>query len=100
MNIPNSFSEPPINAPVSRPPPGTPPPPRATIADVLMKVAHDGPMYAVIGLVGALAIRGTASGSELVITSLGALLARSWPRPVQIGAMAVGPLFILARHVW
>lgn len=99
MNLP-AFSEPPINAAPSKPPPGGAPFPRVTLADVAMKIAHDGPMYCVIGLVGALAIRGTASGSELVITSLGALLARSWPRPVQIGAMAIGPLFIVARHLW
>jgi hypothetical protein len=98
MNLP-AFSEPPINRPPSKPP-ASATPSRVTLADVAMKVAHDGPMYCVIGLVGALAIRGTASGSELVITSLGALLARSWPRPVQIGAMAIGPLFIAVRHLW
>lgn len=98
MNIP-TFSEPPINpSPKERLSISASKP--ATMADVAMKIAHDGPMYAVIGLVGALAIKGTATGQELVITSLGALLARSWPRPVQIGAAAVWPLLLVAKHAW
>jgi hypothetical protein len=55
-------------------------PPRPTsVADVLMRVAHDGPLYAVIGLVFALAWKGGASATEVIITSLGGLLARSVP---------------------
>lgn len=73
-----SLSEPPINT--STMPNDNRP---ASIADVLMRVAHDGPIYAVIGLVGALAVGGHATSSEMVITSLGTLLARSWPRAVQ-----------------
>lgn len=83
MNLPTridpSLSEPPINSSISmndsRP---------ATIADVLMRVAHDGPMYAVVVVVAVLAVQGKASSNEMVITSLAAMLARSWPRAVQV----------------
>lgn len=84
MNLPPkdhspSFSEPPINAKSHKGERA------ANFADVAMRLVHDGPMYAVITLVGILAFKGHATSTELMITSLGALLARSWPRAVQIG---------------
>lgn len=91
MNLPPridpSLSEPPINA---MPNDNRP----ATIADVLMRVAHDGPMYAVVVVVAVLAIQGKASSNEMVITSLAAMLARSWPRAVQV-AGKVGLAFLV-----
>jgi hypothetical protein len=77
----NSVSEPPINFKpdkVEKP---------VTFADVAMRVANDGPMYAAIALVGVLSLQGKATASEMVITSLASLLARSWPRAVQVGGL-------------
>lgn len=86
----NSVSEPPLTVRHPEKP--------VTFADVAMRIAHDGPMYAAIGLVGILAIKGQASASEMVITALASLLARSWPRAVQVAGKAglgmVLPLFI------
>lgn len=84
MNLPPrdhtpSFSEPPINVKSHKGERS------ANFADVAMRLVHDGPMYAIIALVGILAFKGHATSTELMITSLGALLARSWPRAVQIG---------------
>lgn len=73
----NSVSEPPI---VSVKPERERAP---TFADVAMRVANDGPMYAAIALVGMLSLQGKATASEMVITALASLLARSWPRAVQ-----------------
>lgn len=88
--IPSSFSEAPIaiSTKPSRP---------ASFADVAMRVAYDGPMYATIALVGVLALKGQASASEMVITALGALLARSWPRAVQVTGGGAVALAIVAR---
>jgi hypothetical protein len=72
----NSVSEPPIIT--------TKPDRAPTFADVAMRLANDGPMYAAIALVGVLSIQGKASASEMVITALASLLARSWPRAVQV----------------
>ena len=72
----NSVSEPPLTS--------TRPEKPVTFADVAMRVAQDGPVYAVIGLVGAMAIGGHATASEAVITGHAGLLARSWPRAVQV----------------
>jgi len=70
----NSVSEPPIiNTKPDRAP---------TFADVAMRLANDGPMYAAIALVGVLSLQGKATASEMVITALASLLARSWPRAV------------------
>ena len=82
-----SFSEPPIGKPGRAP----------TIADVLMRLVHDGPMYAVIVLVGIMAIKGTADARDFVITGLGSLLARSFPRAVQVPAGAIVVLFFVTR---
>lgn len=62
---------------------------RPTFADVAMRVANDGPLYAVIALVGALAVGGHASSTEMVIASLGALLARSLPPGARLGFAGV-----------
>jgi hypothetical protein len=89
-----SLSEPPINSSTSmndqRP---------ATIADVLMRVAHDGPMYAVVIIVAVLAIKGQASSNEMVITSLAAMLARSWPRAVQVAGKVGVALLVFGGFV-
>jgi hypothetical protein len=70
----NSVSEPPIiNTKPDRAP---------TFADVAMRLVNDGPMYAAIALVGVLSLQGRATASEMVITALASLLARSWPRAV------------------
>lgn len=74
----NSMSEPPL---ISTKPDRDRAP---TFADVAMRVANDGPMYAAIALVGVLSLQGKASASEMVITALASLLARSWPRAVQV----------------
>jgi len=80
-----SFSEPPINSSMT---PNDQRP--VTFPDVMMRIAHDGPFYAIICLIGVLAIRGTASAQETVIASLGTLLARSWPRAIQVAAGKAG----------
>jgi hypothetical protein len=75
-----------------------PPPPRpATFADVAMRLVNDGPIYAAVFLVGVLSLKGQASASEMVITSLAALLARSWPRAVQVASSAGVIVFFGAR---
>jgi hypothetical protein len=53
--------------------------------DVAMKVAADGPVYALVGLVGVLAIKGHASTSEMIITGALAFVSRSWPKPITLG---------------
>lgn len=68
-----------------------------TFADVAMRVAHDGPMYAVIVVVGVMAFKGHASAGESIIAGLGALLARSWPRAIQVGGGASAILFMLGK---
>lgn len=52
---------------------------RITFADVAMRVAHDGPMYGVILLVGILAMRGNVDSLHAIIGAAFALLARSRP---------------------
>ncbi len=52
---------------------------RITFADVAMRIARDGPMYAVIVMVGVLAIRGTTTSMESVLGAAIALQARSRP---------------------
>lgn len=54
-------------------------------AEVAMKVAHDGPIYGLMALVGILAIKGQAATSELIITGALSFVARSWPRPIITG---------------
>jgi hypothetical protein len=76
----NAVSEPPLTS--------TKPEKPVTFPDVAMRVAQDGPIYAVIGLVGAMALGGHATASEAVITGLAGLLARSWPRAVQVAGKA------------
>lgn len=67
-----------------------------TLADVAMRVAHDGPMYAIIVVVGVMAFKGHASASESIIAGLGALLARSWPRAIQVGGAGAAILLFLS----
>ena len=52
---------------------------RITVPDVAMRIAHDGPMYAVIIVVGVLAFKGITSGIESVLGAALALQARSRP---------------------
>lgn len=72
----NSVSTPPLDS--------VKPQKAVTFADVAMKLAQDGPIYAVIGLVGAMAATGHATASEATITGLAGLLARMWPQAVQV----------------
>lgn len=83
----NSVSTPPLTA--------TQPPKPVTMADVAMKLVQDGPVYAVIIVVGILAMRGTATASEAVITGLAGLLARMWPQAVQVAGKVGAQLVIL-----
>ena len=62
-------------------------PPSPKWTDVAMKVAADGPVYALVGLVGVLAIKGHASTSEMIITGALAFVSRSWPKPITLGGM-------------
>lgn len=68
---------------------------KVTFADVAMKLVQDGPVYAVIIVVGILAVRGTATASEAVITGLAGLLARMWPQAVQVAGRVGSQLLIL-----
>jgi hypothetical protein len=52
---------------------------RITFADVAMRIAHDGPMYGVLMLVGILSVRGNIEGLQAVIGAAFALQARSRP---------------------
>jgi hypothetical protein len=72
---------------------------RTSFADVFMLLAKDGPVYAIIVVVGILAMRGTASTAEAVIAALAALLSKSWPRPIQMGTGAAIALLIGGRIV-
>jgi hypothetical protein len=84
----NTYSESPIGAEKAKDRP-------ITFADVAMRVAHDGPIYAIIGLVGAMALGGHATANEAVITGLAGLLARSWPRAVQVAGKVGAQLLIV-----
>lgn len=77
--------------------PASSPPRATTIADVLMRLVNDGPIYAAVFLVGVLSLKGQASASEMVITSLAALLARSWPRAVQVASSGAAIAFFTVR---
>lgn len=81
---------------------------RVTLADVAMRIARDGPMYAVIILVGVLTLRGTTTAAESIIGAAVALLARSHPPPendksgrgvgalgLTIGALAAGSALVV-----
>jgi len=72
---------------------------RTSFADVFMLVAKDGPIYAIIIVVGVLAMKGTASTSEMVMTGALSLLARSWPRPIQMGAATLVAMGVVARLI-
>ncbi len=52
---------------------------RITFADVAMKLAHDGPMYGVIVLVGILALQHNIDGLHAIMGAAFALQARSRP---------------------
>lgn len=52
---------------------------RITFADVAMRIANDGPMYGVLGLVGLLAMRGNIEGLHAIMGAAFALQARSRP---------------------
>ncbi len=52
---------------------------RVTFADVAMRIAHDGPMYGVILLVGVLAMRNNIDSIHAIIGAAFALQARSRP---------------------
>lgn len=80
----NSVSEPPIN--ISEKEEAG----KVTFADVAMRVARDGPMYAIIIMIGALALKGSATAMETMMTSAIALLARSWPGAIQMGKGMMG----------
>lgn len=85
----NSVSTPPYDS--------TKPPKAVTFADVAMKLAQDGPIYAIIGLVGAMAATGHATASEATITGLAGLLARMWPQAVQVaGKVGAHIIMVLA----
>lgn len=85
----NSVSTPPLTS--------TTAPKSVTFADVFMKLAHDGPVYMLIATVGVLALRGTATSSEAVITGMAGLLARMWPQAVQVaGKVGASMLPLLA----
>ena len=78
---------------------------RVTFPDVAMRIAHDGPMYGVIALVGVLALKGVAAPSESLMGAALALLARSSPpsgpdKAVKlVQAAAVGCLLLMASAV-
>ncbi len=76
----NSVSEPPINVTEKGGPS------RVTFADVAMKIARDGPMYAVVMLAGILAIKGIATAAESMMGMAMAMLSRSYPSPIQISS--------------
>ncbi len=82
----NSVSTPPLNSHF---------PKAVTFADVAMKLVQDGPIYAIIVVVGILAMRGTATASEAVITGLASLLARMWPQAVQVAGKVGAQLLII-----
>ena len=80
-----NFSDPPVNPTVAAG--------RPTFADVAMRLVSDGPVYAIILIAGVLAMRGTATTLEALVGVMGALLSKSWPRPVQIGTHVL--IFVL-----
>lgn len=85
------FSERPMN-----PGPNDPPQRAVTFPDVAMRIAHDGPMYAVIIVAAIMAAKGSATASESFMAAMGALLARSFPRAVQVGGSAVALALLLS----
>lgn len=73
---PQVFSEPPMNSKLN----GRP----VTFADVAMRLIQDMPLFVLMSIVGVLAIQGHADSRDFIITGLGSLLARSWPKAVQV----------------
>lgn len=73
---------------------------RITFADVAMRIAHDGPMYGVLTLVGVLALRGNIEGLHAIMGAAFALQARSRPpesdKLDRLTKGIVGGLLILA----
>lgn len=88
------FSERPMN-----PGPNDAPQRAVTFPDVAMRIAHDGPMYAVIIVAAIMAAKGSATASESFMAAMGALLARSFPRAVQVGGGAVAIALLLSGLV-
>jgi len=84
----NSVSEPPINISYKGE--------KVSFADVAMRVARDGPMYAVIIVVGVMAMKGAATASETIIAAAVSLLARSFPGMVQADKKAAGGIGLTA----
>lgn len=77
------------------PPEPTPNPDKpVTFPEVAMRVAQDGPMYALIVAIAVLALLGHASPTEALIGGLASLLARSWPRPPTMLGGTIIPLVI------
>jgi hypothetical protein len=72
---------------------------RYTFADVAMRIAHDGPVYAILGLAAVALATHNASVMEAGIVSLGGLLARSFPPSVRGVATGAGLVFVLFRLV-
>lgn len=56
-----------------------------TIADVALRFVQDIPIYIVIVIVGMLAFKGTASAQEFIISGMGMLLSKSWPKAIALG---------------
>ncbi|MDB4884464.1 MAG: hypothetical protein JWL95_3230 [Gemmatimonadetes bacterium] len=105
VETPNSFSEPPLAAATGYAPPlvgekGRRASPSSTWPDVAMRLVNDGPIYGILILVCVLAMSGHASASESLIAALGTLLARSWPRAVQVAAGAAVVAFALFSFGW
>lgn len=84
----NSTSTPPLNS--------TTPPKPVTAADVAMKFAQDGPLYAIVAVALVLAMRGTATATEAIWAGLAGLLARSWPQAVQVAGKVGSHLLPIA----
>ena len=80
-----TFSDPPLVAKKEK---------NVTFADVAMRFVQDLPIFVVLLIIGAMAIKGQADARDFVITGLGTLLARSWPKAVQIAGNAGIALFI------
>lgn len=69
---------------------------RITFAEVAMRFIQDIPLYILLSFVGIMAIRGTADARDFIITGLGSLLAKSWPKAIDIGNTRVNGVLPIA----
>lgn len=70
-----------------------------SMVDVAHKFVSDIPLYVMLGVVAALAVKGQASALEVIMGGMSGFLAKSWPKPVQIGTPVIVCVLLMGAHV-